>query len=62
MEEYLKSRHSTLNRELSAAKLDKLKASTIGLERAAALKIVELNARIEEVNKAQIQLKNETVK
>jgi len=48
--------------ELSQAKLEKLKAPTMGLIRTAELKIVELNARIEEVNKAQIQLKNETVK
>jgi len=62
MKEYLKSRHGKLNMELSQAKLEKLKAPTMGLIRTAELKIVELNARIEEVNKAQIQLKNETVK
>jgi len=62
MEEYLKDRHSTLNRELTQAKLDKLKAPTLGQERAAAMKILTVEARINEVNKAQIQLKNETAK
>jgi len=60
MEEYLKTRHKNLNSELSIAKYSKETAPTLGLEKAAAMKIAAIEARIEEINKAQIQLNNET--
>lgn len=62
MEEYLKQRHASLNRELTIAEKSKLTAPTLGLERAASMKVFALKSRIEEINKAQIQLKNETAK
>lgn len=60
MEEYLKSRHTTINRELTLAKEAKLKAPTIGQEKVLAMRIVEKEACIEEINKAQRQLRHET--
>ena len=59
MEEYLKARHKTLNKELTEATRDKMKATTLGQSRLAAIKVIELNARLTEINKAQKQLRNE---
>ena len=61
MEEYLKIRHRNLNRQLTQAREAKLIAPSIGLEKLAQMRIVAIEACIEEINNAQIQLTNETV-